>query len=671
MKTITTLLIITATSLMLSFGVNAAQASAASPASLPTKYFSRLPMFEAPRLSPNGKKIAFVHNSQEQGVAILVVQDLASKEQQHLLASDNEKISVNWFDWANEQTLIASVRYASKRYGVDTLETRLLAIDAGGKDKELKPLLKPRRVAAGQKNYSQFQDNVIDMLPDDPDHVLLSIDLDKHNEPSVYRLNVNTQKMKRIERPARLIRNWITDQQSLVRAGERLNFKTGEAAILVRQPGEKKWTTLFAFNAFNEPEIRGVGFDVDPNIFYYRRYKDDKRALFKVNLANMEHELVFDDPVYDVDGALIYSPKNRNVIGINHIGGRIYWKDSFARLQAELDKALPKTSNTISHASRDELTYILFTQNDFTPGSYYLGNRKDNSLVPLFRQYPELSTQTALEHQLVTYTARDGVKIEGLLTLPNDSAEPVATVLFPHGGPGARDIDGFDYWTSFFVSRGYAVFRPNFRGSSGYGFEFASSQMGGWGLAMQDDLTDAAHWLIDKEITDPEKICIVGGSYGGYAALMGLAKTPDLFTCGVSFAGISSLKERLYRSRDYLNSKYFRNQLGTDTKDLNARSPLFMVDRITAPLLLVHGARDIVVDVKQSRLIADALEKAEKDFKYIEFDTGTHYLSIQRHRHELFRLMDEFLKQHLGEGEAVDQVTRHENKTGPGSVTAY
>ena len=621
-----------------------------TPAKLASTYFSRLPMFQNPRLSASGRKIAFIHNLQKEGVAMLIVRDLEKNEQYQLLASDNEKVKINWFSWVNEKTLIASVGYASKRYGTDTSETRLLAIDATGKDKKLKPLIKPRRVSAGQKHYSQFQDNVIDFLPDDPEHILLSIDLDKPNEPSVYRLNVNSKKMKRIERPARLIRNWITDQQSLVRAGERLNYKTGEAAILVRKSGEKKWTSLFELNAYKDPEIRAVGFDLDPNIFYYRRYQDDKRALFKVDLTSMEHELVFKDPTYDVDGALLYSPKTRSVIGINHVGGRIYWQEEISAFQSELDKALPETANSIVNSSRDESTYILFTQNDYTAGSYYLGNRKENTLLPLFRQYPELAQHSVSPHQLVTYEARDGVKIEGLLTVPSDIGKPVATVLFPHGGPGARDINGFDYWTSFFVNRGYAVFRPNFRGSSGYGFEFAASQMGGWGLSMQDDLTDAAHWLIKKEITDPEKICIVGGSYGGYAALMGLAKTPDLFACGISFAGVSSLRERVNRSRHYLGSRFVRNQLGTDTKDLNARSPVTLAGRYNSPLLLVHGARDIVVDVKQSRLMAAALEKAKKNFEYVELDTGTHHLSIQRHRHEFFRLMEEFLKQHLGDG---------------------
>jgi len=614
---------------------------------LPTEYFSRLPNYRTPRLSPDGRKIAVIHNVQEKGIAVLITRDMKAKEQKHLLASDNEKVRVNWFQWVNNDTLVVSVLFGGTRFGVETMETRLIAVDVSGQEKVLRPLIKPRRVAANQKHYSQFQDQVIDILPNDHDHILMAIDLDKQNEPSVYRLDVYSKKMKRVERPTRKIRNWITDQQGRIRAGQRINYKTGQAGVLVREPEKKNWIVLFTFNALEEPVIEAVGFDLDPNVFYYKRYNNDKKALYKVNLVDMKHELVFSDPNYDVDGALIYSPRDRHVIGIDHVDGKIYWDEKYQAFQDALDKALPDKHNSIVSTSNDEVSYILHTQNDYTAGSYYLGNRVDKNLIPLFSQYPELPVDQFTPHQLVSYTARDGTDIEGYLTVPSDRKGPIATILFPHGGPGLRETGGFDYWTSFFSSRGYAVFRPNFRGSSGYGYEFAASQMGAWGLSMQDDLTDATRWLIEQGVADPDRICIVGGSYGGYAALMGLARTPDLFKCGVSFAGVSSLRELVIRGRDFLNSKFVNQQIGTNRKDLEARSPLNLADRISSPLLLVHGKKDRIVDVEQSRLMAKALEKEGKEFSYVEFETGNHHLAIQRHRHEFFRLLEDFLAEHL------------------------
>jgi dipeptidyl aminopeptidase/acylaminoacyl peptidase len=221
--------------------------------------------------------------------------------------------------------------------------------------------------------------------------------------------------------------------------------------------------------------------------------------------------------------------------------------------------------------------------------------------------------------------------------------------LHPHGGPGARESDGFDYWTSFFANKGYAVFRPNFRGSTGYGYEFAQSQMKGWGLTMQDDLTDAANWLVDQKIAKPDNMCIVGASYGGYAAAMAAVKTPDLFKCAISFAGVTNLKKLVSRSRGYTNSKFVKNQIGDDSDDLEARSPYYQAENVKIPMLFLHGADDRVVNVEQSRMMVDELQDLDKPVEYIELENGDHYLSIQRNRHTTFKAMETFLKTHLKE----------------------
>ena len=267
----------------------------------------------------------------------------------------------------------------------------------------------------------------------------------------------------------------------------------------------------------------------------------------------------------------------------------------------------------------------------------------------LFEQYPGLQDLAPTNHNLVSYTARDGTKIEGYLTLPNGANGPIATILHPHGGPGAREYDGFDYWTSFFTNRGYAVFRPNFRGSSGYGKQFANSQMQGWGLTMQDDITDATQWLIDEKIADPNRICIVGASYGGYAAAMATVKSPDLFKCAISFAGVMDLQRLVSKSRYFLNKKFVKKQIGDDEDDLAARSPYYSAEKINIPMLLLHGEDDRVVEVGQSREMFDELQDLNKDVKYVELKNGDHYLSIQRNRHRVFAEMDAFLKVHLGD----------------------
>jgi dipeptidyl aminopeptidase/acylaminoacyl peptidase len=617
---------------------------------LPITSFSQLPSISSPNLSPNGQQIAQIENYLKPELSVLTTLNLITGEKKYLVQSDNEKIKINWFTWANEKTLIVSIRFASKIRTVAFTETRLLAIDVDGKEAEQRNLIRPRD-NRDSSHISQFQDNVISFLPQDPDHILVAIDLDTRNLPSVYKLNVNNKRMQRLEKGKMEVRDWIADRQGNLRLGKPLDYDTGEASIRYTNLGDDTWHKMFEYNALQEPGVIPLGFAKDPNILYYRAYKEDKLALYKINLLSQQSTLVYEDPNYDVDGSLIYSRLSNDVVGIRHSqakSGRIYWNESYSNFQHALDKAMPDTSNYLVDFSDDENIYLLYNENDYTPGAYFLGDRKEKSLSVLFEQYPLLLPDILTSHKLVTYTTRDGTKIEGYLSLPPNTSGPIATILHPHGGPGAREYDGFDYWTSFFNNRGYAVFRPNFRGSSGYGKQFADSQMKGWGLTMQDDLTDAAQWLVSEKIADPQRMCIVGASYGGYAAAMAAVKTPDLFKCAISFAGVMDLEDVVSKSRHFLNKKFIRKQLGEDDDDLEARSPYYQANKIKIPMLLLHGEKDRVVDVRQSREMADELADLGKDVTYVELENGDHYLSIQRNRHRVFQEMETFLKKHLG-----------------------
>ena len=619
---------------------------------LPVEHFSQLPSFIRPSLSPSGNKIAYIRNFQSPEIALLTTVDLLTGKKQHIVKSDNEERKIRWFTWVNEKTLLVSIVFAAKRYRTDTTETRLLAVDIDGDIPVQRQVVKTKRGMYDDGHVSQFQDSVVSFLPYDPEHVLIELDLDVANLPSVYKVNVSTGRKSRITKGKMSVRSWMADRQGNLRLGEALSYKTGEAAIRVRIGNDKKWYKMFEFNALEEPGITPLGFAKDPNILYYNAYQNDKKALFKIHLPSKETTLVFYDDDHDVDGSLIYSKKTNDVIGIYHSNsedGRIYWDESIIDFQTSLNKALPDSDVYLVDFSLDENIYLLYTENDYTPGLYYLGNRKDKSITPVFEQYPALVPEVLTEHTFVTYTARDGTELEGYLTLPLDVVGPVPTILHPHGGPGARESDGFDYWTSFFANRGYAVFRPNFRGSTGYGYAFAQSQMKGWGLIMQDDLTDAANWLVDQKIAKADAMCIVGASYGGYAAAMAAVKTPELFQCAVSFAGVTNLKQLVIRSRKYTNNKFVKNQMGDDSNDLKARSPYYQAQKVKIPMLFLHGEDDRVVDVEQSRMMVEELQDLDKLVEYSEFENGDHYLSIQRNRHAAFKAMDAFLNKHLGE----------------------
>ncbi len=637
------------TLLILELGV----AMAAPVMDMPVTAFSTLPEYQNVQLSPDGERVAYIHNTtvNNEAKAILQVYDFGKKKPFYLLQSDNQKVKINWYKWANKDTLAVSARYEIKRRGQRFYRTQMFLINYLKADGRPRPVVDVSRLLQmGKINHvPQFLDTVVDWLVDDPHHILMAMDMETPNLPSVYKVALDTRKMTRIERAKRKIRTWMTDRQGRLRIGITNDYDTGARRVLIKKEGD--WIPLFTYNAMNEKGFYPQGFGVDPDVLYYSAYQGDHLALYKMRLSTQESTLVFSDDHYDVAGRLLYSNKTNDAIGISHDqapGGKHYWDNRWSSLQAKVNEAMTGFDNYLISFSQDETRYVLYSEADGRSPYYSVGDTRNNKLTVLFNQYPQLQSTTFPQHQKHSITTRDKLKIEAYLTLPEHGSAPYPTIIHPHGGPGARDYAGFDYWTAYFTSRGYAVLRPNFRGSSGYGFSFSRAQMKGWGLAMQDDITDATQWMIDEGLADANKLCIVGASYGGYAAMMATVKTPELFNCAISFAGVANLKALVSSSRRTLTYNYIKNQLGSDSTDLKARSPYYAADAITTALLLVHGDEDRSVPVSQSRDMAEELEDSgHDDFRYVELENGDHYLSIQKNRHRLFAEMDQFLATYL------------------------
>jgi dipeptidyl aminopeptidase/acylaminoacyl peptidase len=321
-------------------------------------------------------------------------------------------------------------------------------------------------------------------------------------------------------------------------------------------------------------------------------------------------------------------------------------------LQRRVDLALPGRINEIRNSSRNGRRHIVVSSHATQPPQWYLYDEDLNRLILMVDGYPKLISNELVKPMPVTLKARDGTVLHGYVTRPAHAQQPGPLILLPHGGPASRDVLDFDYWTQFLASRGWAVLKVNFRGSSGYGGDFLQAGFKRWGLEMQDDLTDAAQYAIDQGIADPERICIVGGSYGGYAALMGVVKTPQLFRCAVSFAGVSDLRALLKEKRRFLGYELgSERQLGawwSDRDRLKATSPVNHADKIRTPLLIVHGAEDRTVSVEQSRAMVDALKDAGfTRMQYVELPDGDHHLSRQDDRLTFFRAMERFLAAYL------------------------
>jgi dipeptidyl aminopeptidase/acylaminoacyl peptidase len=325
-------------------------------------------------------------------------------------------------------------------------------------------------------------------------------------------------------------------------------------------------------------------------------------------------------------------------------------------LRADADQvaaSLPGFRTTVVDGTADGKRLLVLAAGGNRPGRYYLLTRSGDKavLAPLGDIRPDIPDSALAPVRPVQYRARDGLTIHGYVTLPPDApAGPIPFVVMPHGGPSARDVLGFDYIAQMIASRGYGVLQPNFRGSRGYGGAFEEAGFQQWGLKMQDDLTDGVQWLIAQGLADAKRICIVGWSYGGYAALMGAIKTPDLYRCAVSMAGVTDLTRRLDRAQQSRFADLNLPKFDSDPQAVIANSPALLADRIKIPILLAHGRRDFTVPVADTEAMEAALRKAGKPVQALYFDDDDHYMYREEDRIAFLEALDSFLAQSLGDG---------------------
>ena len=263
--------------------------------------------------------------------------------------------------------------------------------------------------------------------------------------------------------------------------------------------------------------------------------------------------------------------------------------------------------------------------------------------------YPELAKQPLPHLETIEYTARDGTKIPGYLTVPAGAEKKnLPLIVMPHGGPVARDSWSFDFLRLFLASRGYAVLQMNFRGSGGYGWDWFHAAHQDWGGLTYDDIVDGARWAVSSGAADPKRMCIVGWSFGGYAALLGAVRNGgDLFQCAVSIAGVSDLIQLRTTAEYFTNSKLVREQIGSDRKKLLEDSPLRHAGEVKVPVLLIHGDEDYTVPPEHSTRMASALKRADKRYEMVMIRKGDHYLEWPSERVTLLSAVEKFLATNL------------------------
>jgi dipeptidyl aminopeptidase/acylaminoacyl peptidase len=625
------------------------QAQAAAPL-IPVQEFAAGAEMSAPRLSPDGTHLVYL--TTYQGARYVAMYDVHDGHSLPILAGNSGDFQVTYCEFKTNTLLLCHLRGLMRYMGADTFTgTRLVAVDRDGKN--LKVLFQGDSYTDTIGRIgSQVQDRIVDMLPDDPQHVLIEITESGNYFPSVYQLDVGSAAMHQVVASHAPVLGWLSDSDGAVRFGS--GFRDSQGVYIARNGPDAPWRTLARFERFARTEFEPLAFGPLPNQLFVAAPHQGRKAIWQMDLdEKSDFQLVFARPDVDVEAILTW-PTDGHVVGFVYEDDRPHTEfvDPHARaLNETMDQAVPNTYHQLLSASRDGQLVLFRSFSDVMPSTYHLLNTQAHTLTKIGQQSKALSRAQLAPTQPVAFPGPGGVSIRGYLTLPvgTTAGKPVAAVVFPHGGPYARDHWGYDPIVQLMANRGYAVLQMNFRGSTGYGAEWRTAGHQQWGTIMHGDITAGAHWLIDQGIADPARMCIVGWSFGGYAALIGVVKEPQLYKCAVSIAGVSDVsKLASERIRWYGGKIATEDMTGTDPVLLAAESPVLHADHIKAPVLLVHGEDDITVYPEHSKAMARALERAHVPHELVLIKDGEHSLLEPSMRLTLYSKLEAFLAANLG-----------------------
>jgi dipeptidyl aminopeptidase/acylaminoacyl peptidase len=609
----------------------AAPASAALPPLIPRDVLFGPPVQTAPALSPDGKRLAYLAPSN--GVLAVWVRTIGAKDDR-VVASDPKRPIRRAF-WSPDG---ARVLFLQDAGGDENFH--LFAVDPAtpGAPADLTPYPKVR---AGVESIDYTH----------PATILVTMNKRDPKVFDVYRLDPKTGEAVLDTQNPGNVAGWTEDTNDVVRAATVQN-PDASTDVLVRDAAGASWRKLASFSA--DDGGAGVwGFTTDGSGIYITTAAGANAArLFRYDLKTGARTDVIGDPQYDV-AYVAFSPKTKAPIAAAIVRDRsdITVLDPAYAADLAAIKAQVPGDVAITSTDRDDRVWLVASTIDNGGPTFWSYDRGAKKAAMLFAVRPALAQYTLATMKPVTYAARDGMTIHGYLTTPPGvDAKNLPTVVLVHGGPWARDQWGYSSYPQWLANRGYAVLQPNFRGSTGYGKAFVNAGDKQWAGAMHTDLLDAKDWLVKQGISDPKRVAIMGGSYGGYATLAGLAFAPDAFAAGVDIVGPSNLNTLLQSIPPYWETlrSTFARRMGDTVDVLNAQSPLFKADAIKAPLLIGQGLNDPRVNVRESDQIAAAMRKNGKAVTYIVFPDEGHGFARPENNKRFNAAVEAFLAKNLG-----------------------
>jgi len=624
---------------------------------LPAADFAKRPKYSAVQFSPDGERFAALQDFE--GRANLTVGDLKASKLTRITSF--KTYDVRSYQWISNSRLVLSL-YDSKKGLAEGRGGGFFAINADGSEvKELAPTFENCGT-----NKSCRQVGFVRRIPGSEDEIIAVANERDTQVDDLYRLNTKTgKKVLLTERVPGRVSKWVLDAQGVPRAAVTNPRATLKDEFWFRDSAEAPWRKISSVDGVATRRMEPAAFDTDGSLMVFSNLDSDTFKLYAFDAkGGKPGALILSHPLADLNtGRVIYSPNDFKPVGLSIDSDKpevAWFDDKYAKLQALLDASLPK-GNVNQFRILDSGKVVVTSWSDRDPGQYLLYDPQKKQLEEVLRPQDWIQPDKMSPMTVVRYTARDGLEIPAYLSLPaGKPAKNLPLVAMIHGGPyGARDDWGFEPDVQFLANRGYAVLQPNFRGSGGFGFRLFTAGVKQWGQAMQDDITDGVRYLAAQGIVDPTRVCILGGSYGGYATLMGLTKDPDLYKCGIAEAAVSDifwLGELGYSDTNQIDSAgseaFLDEMVGdpkTDQAMMKKYSPRLHADQIKAPLMIVHAVRDQRVPFKHAEGMRDAMRAAGKDVEWVVYPDEAHGFAKFENRVDRYNKIEAFLKKNIGQ----------------------
>lgn len=592
------------------------------------------PVIAKVTISPDAQKLAYIapHN----GVLNVFVRSV-DHDDAHVITNDTYRGIRSYFWCFDNETII----YQQDYHGDENFHFYATNIITG-QARELTP-------------FKDAKAKLIRYNKKHPDKALIALNKENPELFDAYLLNLITGDLQMVAKNPGSVHDWYATEEYQIVAVAIMN-NDGSADVKAWDHHTKTIGKLLIHWNIDEVTVAGVLGVTDRNTIFAADPRNSNTShLIELDIKTGNSVVIYENEQYDVDAAWIDPDTDRIIaVPLKAAYPELHLTDAaYAEEIHDLQKKFKHAEFSLISYSKDFKTWILAVGTDVEPCGYYLYNRDTEEVRFLYHCIPDLAAYKLAPMKPFKVTVRDGMVLEGYVTTPLEVQLPAPTVLYVHGGPWARDAWGYQSTVQWLANRGYVVLQVNYRSSTGYGKKLVNAGNKEWGGKMQDDLTDTVQWAIDQGIADKDRVCIFGGSYGGYAVLAGLAFTPHLYACGVDIVGVSDLLTFMKSIPPYwkIYMEMMKRQVGdmeSDYELLKSRSPVYSADKIVAPLMIAQGANDPRVVKAESDQMVAAMKARGVEVEYIVYNDEGHGFARPENRMDFYHKAEHFLANHLG-----------------------